>query len=59
MFLPMRIDHHGWQLAFTVLMLAGLIDRNWLRGGIVAGVSSALSIAIGMEMIVYLAAGAR
>ncbi|GAY22759.1 MULTISPECIES: hypothetical protein [Sphingobium] len=57
MFLPMRIDHHGWQLAFTVLMLAGVVDRNWLRGGIVAGVSSALSIAIGMEMIVYLAAG--
>ncbi|KKW93440.1 hypothetical protein [Sphingobium chungbukense] len=57
MFMPMRIDHHGWQLAFTVLMLAELIDRNWLRGGIVAGVSSALSIAIGMEMIVYLAAG--
>lgn len=57
MFMPMRIDHHGWQLAFTVLMLAGLIDRNWLRGGIVAGISSALSIAIGMEMIVYLAAG--
>lgn len=57
MFVPMRIDHHGWQLALTVLMLAGLIDRNWLRGGIVAGVASALSIAIGMEMIVYLAAG--
>ena len=57
MFVPMRIDHHGWQLTLTVLMLAGLIDRKWLRGGIVAGVSSALSIAIGMEMIVYLAAG--
>lgn len=57
MFMPMRIDHHGWQLAFAIMMLAGLIDRNWLRGGIVAGVSSALSIAIGMEMIVYLAAG--
>lgn len=57
MFMPMRVDHHGWQLALTVLMLAGLVDRNWLRGGIIAGVSSALSIAIGMEMIVYLAAG--
>lgn len=56
MFMPMRIDHHGWQLALTVLMLAGMVDRNWLRGGIVAGLSSALSIAIGMEMIVYLAA---
>ncbi|WP_022681966.1 hypothetical protein [Sphingobium bisphenolivorans] len=57
MFMPMRIDHHGWQLAFTVLMLAGVVDRNWFRGGVMAGVSSALSIAIGMEMIVYLAAG--
>ncbi|WP_188063606.1 hypothetical protein [Sphingobium sp. KCTC 72723] len=57
MYAPMRIDHHGWQLALAVTMLAGLVDRNWLRGGIVAGVSSALSIAIGMEMIVYLAAG--
>ncbi|KFG90585.1 putative membrane protein [Sphingobium herbicidovorans NBRC 16415] len=57
MFVPMRVDHHGWQLALVVTMLAGLIDRNWLRGGVIAGVSSALSIAIGMEMIVYLAAG--
>ncbi|EQB05939.1 hypothetical protein L288_12090, partial [Sphingobium quisquiliarum P25] len=57
MFMPMRVDHHGWQLALAVLMLAGLVDRKWLRGGIVAGLSSALSIAIGMEMIVYLAAG--
>ena len=57
MFVPMRIDHHGWQLALAVVMLAGLVDRDWLRGGITAGVASALSIAIGMEMIVYLAAG--
>jgi hypothetical protein len=57
MFMPMRIDHHGWQLAFTVIMLAGMVDRDWLRGGIVAGLSSALSIAIGMEMIAYLAGG--
>lgn len=57
MFAPMRIDHHGWQLALAVTMLAGLVDRNWLRGGVIAGVSSALSIAIGMEMVVYLAAG--
>jgi len=56
MFMPLRIDHHGWQLAFLVTMLAGLVDRNWLRGGVVAGISSALSLAIGMEMIVYLAA---
>jgi hypothetical protein len=55
MYMPLRIDHHGWQLALTVGMLAGMVDRNWLRGGVVAGLTSALSIAIGMEMIVYLA----
>ena len=57
MYAPMRIDHHGWQLALALTMLAGVIDTNRLRGGVMAGVSSALSIAIGMEMIVYLAAG--
>lgn len=55
MYMPLRIDHHGWQLALTAMTLAGLVDRKWVRGGIVAGVSSALSVAIGMEMMVYLA----
>ena len=57
MYAPMRIDHHGWQLALALTMLAGVIDTNRLRGGVMAGLSSALSVAIGMEMIVYLAAG--
>lgn len=57
MFAPMRIDHHGWQLALAVTMLAGVVDHHRLRGGLLAGLSSALSVAIGMEMIVYLAAG--
>ncbi|MGD9811301.1 MAG: hypothetical protein AB7U35_08205 [Sphingobium sp.] len=55
MYMPLRVDHHGWQLALSAAMLAGIVDTKWLRGGIVAGVASALSIAIGMEMIVYLA----
>jgi hypothetical protein len=55
MFMPLRIDHHGWQLALTVAMLAGVVDRDRLRGGVIAGVASAVSIAIGMEMIIYLA----
>lgn len=57
MYAPMRIDHHGWQLALALTTLAGVIDERRLRGGIMAGVSSALSVAIGMEMIIYLAAG--
>ncbi|MBN8831704.1 MAG: hypothetical protein J0G94_14025 [Sphingomonadales bacterium] len=55
MYMPLRIDHHGWQLALTATTLAGLVDRNWRRGGIIAGVSSAASVVIGMEMLVYLA----
>lgn len=55
MYMPLRIDHHGWQLALVVAMLAGIVDRKWLRGGLVAGAASALSVAIGMEMMVYLA----
>ncbi len=55
MFMPMRVDHHGWQLALTTIALAGLVDRKWMRGGLVCGMASALSVAIGMEMMVYLA----
>lgn len=55
MYMPLRVDHHGWQLALTATTLAGLVDRKWRRGGIVAGVSSAASVVIGMEMMVYLA----
>ncbi len=55
MYMPLRVDHHGWQLALTVVMLAGIVDPKWLRGGIIAGLASALSVAIGMEMMVYLA----
>ncbi|HEV2595715.1 MAG TPA: AcrB/AcrD/AcrF family protein [Sphingomicrobium sp.] len=55
MFTPERIDHHGWQLALLALSLAGIADPDKIRGGLVLGVSSALSLAIGLEMIIYLA----
>jgi hypothetical protein len=55
MFMPERIDHHGWQIALLALSMAGLADPKRLRGGILLGISSALSLAIGLEMIVNLA----
>jgi hypothetical protein len=55
MFMPERIDHHGWQLALLALSMAGIADPKRTRGGLVLGVSSALSLAIGLEMIIYLA----
>lgn len=55
MFMPERIDHHGWQLALLALSVAGIADPKRVRGGLVLGISSALSLAIGLEMIIYLA----
>ena len=55
MWAPMRIDHHGWQLAFLAIALAALTDPKRARGGVLLGAATALSLAIGMEMLLYLA----
>ena len=55
MFMPERIDHHGWQLALLGLSLSSLADPKRVRGGLILGISTALSLAIGLEMIIYLA----
>ncbi|HKC02304.1 MAG TPA: AcrB/AcrD/AcrF family protein [Sphingomicrobium sp.] len=55
MFMPERIDHHGWQLAFLALAIAGIADPKKLRGGLTLGFATALSLTIGLEMLVYLA----
>ena len=52
---PLRIDHHGWQLAFLSLALAGMADPNRRRGGVTLGLASAASLAIGLELLIYLA----
>ena len=43
MFMPERIDHHGWQLALLALSMAGIADPKRVRGGLTLGVSTALS----------------
>jgi hypothetical protein len=55
MFMPERIDHHGWQLALLAISVSAIADPKRVRGGLVLGVSTALSLAIGLEMIIYLA----
>lgn len=55
MFMPTRIDHHGWQLAFLALTIAGLADPERGRGGFTVGVASALSLVIGLELLPYIA----
>ena len=58
MFMPERIDHHGWQLAFLAFAIASIADPKRLRGGISLGAAAALSLAVGLEMVIYLALGA-
>ena len=55
MFMPARIDHHGWQLALLALAVAGIADPKRARGGAIAGIVSAVSLWIGLEMLIYIA----
>jgi len=55
MFGPLRIDHHGWQLAFLSITVAGLTDPRRARGGVTIGLSSAASLTIGLELLPYCA----
>ncbi len=57
MFMPMRIDHHGWQLASLAILVAGLVDLSKRRGGALVGGATALSLGIGLEMLPFLALG--
>jgi hypothetical protein len=56
MWSPLRIDHHGWQLASLSLVVMGLSDPRRVRSGMVIGLATALSLTIGLEMLIYLAA---
>lgn len=58
MFMPTRIDHHGWQLALLSVAMAGLADPKRARGGATLGLATALSLAIGLELLIYLALAA-
>jgi len=55
MFMPTRIDHHGWQLALLSIAVAGLADPKRARGGATLGLATALSLSIGLELLIYLA----
>jgi hypothetical protein len=55
-FVPTRIDHHGWQLTALAVGLAGIADPRLARGGVTLGIASGFSLAIGLEMLLYLLA---
>ena len=55
---PLRIDHHGWQIVSVLALTFGLVTPDRWRGGLIAGAAIAASLAIGVEMLPFLAAGA-
>jgi hypothetical protein len=46
---PMRIDHHGWQLAMAVLALSTIFSPNVRKGGLVLGLALAVWLHISLE----------
>lgn len=58
MFMPLRIDHHGWQLAAMAMVLAGLVDPRPARGGLTVAIATSVSLVIGLEMMIFVAMAA-
>ena len=55
MWMPLRIDHHGWQLAMLILAVAGSADPDGRRGGVTVGLATAASLSIGLELMPHMA----
>ena len=55
-FLPGRIDHHGFQLVLLLLIVRTLIARPAMEPGLIAGFAAAASLVIGMETAPLIAA---
>lgn len=50
-FQPMRIDHHGWQIAMAAMATWAIFQDNARRGGAIAGFAMACGIVISLEML--------
>ncbi len=48
---PLRIDHHGWQIACLLAALNGLAARDERTGGRVAGIALGLGVTISLELL--------
>lgn len=52
-FMPMRIDHHGWQIVMAALALYASQLPSQRKGGIISGVAVALWLNISSEALPY------
>ncbi len=49
MFVPGRIDHHGLQIVLTLALVAATMRAPSVRGGAMAGLVAAATLAVGLE----------
>lgn len=50
--LPLRIDHHGWQVACVMIALLGLLPTaNRARGAVLSGAALAVALTISLESL--------
>ena len=55
-FQPMRIDHHGWQIASIAVALWAIGRRRAVSGGWIAGIAMAFGVSISLETLPLAAA---
>ncbi|ANU06866.1 hypothetical protein [Paraurantiacibacter namhicola] len=53
---PLRIDHHGWQIALVALAMAASSMRSARMGGALAGLSMAAGLLVSIELLPLAAA---
>ena len=56
LFVPGRIDHHGFQIVLLLVIVRALVAKAGTRAGVVAGLAAAASLVIGVETAPLIAA---
>lgn len=46
---PLRVDHHGWQIAFAMLAVVALLGKPDRRSGVLMGAALAILLTISLE----------
>jgi hypothetical protein len=54
-FMPLRIDHHGWQILMAALASAALLADRRSRGGIIAGLALGFWLTVSLEGLPFAA----
>lgn len=52
-FQPLRIDHHGWEIALSLAGLAAILRPDARRGGPLAGLALAVALQVSLEVLPF------